>query len=260
MLHVVVVGAGQAGSSLVVKLRNLGFEGEITLIGSENVPPYQRPPLSKKYLLGEMDLERLYLKPEAFYGENGISLRTGVTITSVDPQNQILQIGCETISYDHLALTTGSSPKYLPTTIGGSLGGVYVVRRLSDVDAMAHEFCEGKHVLIIGGGYIGLEAAAVAASKGLKVTLVEMAGRILQRVACSETSNYFRKLHTSRGVRIIEGVGLERLIGEDRVTGAKLTDGTDLEVDFVIVGVPPVSGKLSAALLFSIFQVGGIGH
>ncbi len=235
MTHVVVVGAGQAGSSLVVKLRNLGFEGEITLIGAEDVPPYQRPPLSKKYLLGEMDLERLFLKPDAFYGENGITLRKGEAVTGISDGK--IELGDEVLSYDHLVLTTGSIPRHLPAAIGGSLDGVYVVRNLADVDAMAHEFGAGKHVLIIGGGYIGLEAAAVAASKGLKVTLVEMADRILQRVACPQTSDYFRSLHTSKGVRIIEGVGLDHLMGEGRVTGAKLTDGTELGIDFAIVGV-----------------------
>ncbi len=235
MTHVVVVGAGQAGSSLVVKLRNLGFEGEITLIGAEDVPPYQRPPLSKKYLLGEMDLERLFLKPDAFYGENGITLRKGEAVTGISDGK--IELGDEVLSYDHLVLTTGSIPRHLPAAIGGSLDGVYVVRNLADVDAMAPEFGAGKHVLIIGGGYIGLEAAAVAASKGLKVTLVEMADRILQRVACPQTSDYFRSLHTSKGVRIIEGVGLDHLMGEGRVTGAKLTDGTELGIDFAIVGV-----------------------
>ncbi len=235
MAHVVVVGAGQAGSSLVVKLRNLGFDGEITLIGAENAPPYQRPPLSKKYLLGEMDLERLYLKPEAFYGKNGITLRKGEVVTAI--QDNAVTIGDEVLAYDYLVLTTGSLPRHLPAAIGGTLDGVYVVRGLADVDAMAPEFGAGKHVLIIGGGYIGLEAAAVAASKGLQVTLVEMADRILQRVACTQTSDYFRALHTAKGVKIIEGVGLDHLVGKTRVTGAKLTDGTTLDIDFAIVGV-----------------------
>lgn len=235
MSHVVVVGAGQAGSSLVVKLRNLDFDGEITLIGAEDAPPYQRPPLSKKYLLGEMDMERLYLKPEAFYGENGITLRKGETVSKIE--SGAVTVGGETLNCDHLVLTTGSLPRHLPAAIGGALDGVYVVRSLKDVDAMAPEFGAGKHVLIIGGGYIGLEAAAVAASRGLQVTLVEMADRILQRVACRQTSDYFRALHASKGVKIIEGVGLDHLMGEGRVTGAKLTDGTRLDIDFAIVGV-----------------------
>ena len=237
MSHVVVIGAGQAGSSLVVKLRTDGFDGDITLIGSESVPPYQRPPLSKKYLLGDMALERLFLKPEAFYGENGIDLRTGQPVTNVDAVAKTVEVGDEVLNYENLVFATGSSPRYLPAAIGGQLKGVHVVRGLSDVDAMAPEFTEDRHVLIIGGGYIGLEAAAVAASKGLKVTLVEMAERILQRVACPQTSDYFRALHRAKGVEILEGVGLDRLIGEDRVIGAKLTDGTERKIDFAIVGV-----------------------
>ena len=238
MSHVVVIGAGQAGSSLVVKLRNQGFEGQITLIGEEQAPPYQRPPLSKKYLLGEMDLERLYLKPESFYAENEINLRTGETVSALDVYKGTITVSGEELSYDHLVFTTGSKLRYLPASIGGDLKGVFGVRGLSDVDAMEPEFGEGKHVLVIGGGYIGLEAAAVASAKGLKVTLVEMADRILQRVACSQTSYYFRALHRSKGVNIIEGVGLDHLIGDDgRVVGAKLSDGTELDIDFAIVGV-----------------------
>jgi 3-phenylpropionate/trans-cinnamate dioxygenase ferredoxin reductase subunit len=237
MTHVVVVGAGQAGSSCVAKLRNGGFDGQITLIGEENVPPYQRPPLSKKYLLGDMELERLYLRPESFYAEHNIDLRLGARVSAVDGAAKTLTLGDEVLAYDELVLTTGSSPRRLPAAIGGALDGVFVVRDLKDVDTMAPGFTEGKRVLIVGGGYIGLEAAAVAASKGLKVTLVEMADRILQRVAAPETSNFFRDLHSARGVNILEGVGLDRLLGEGHVTGARLSDGSELEVDFVIVGV-----------------------
>ena len=238
MSHVVVVGAGQAGSSLVAKLRNDGFDGEVTLIGAEPVAPYQRPPLSKKYLLGEMDFDRLLLRPEAFYGDNNITLRLGQTVTAIDAAARTLRVGEDTISYDHLALTTGSDPRRLPASIGGDLDGVYVVRGLADVDAMAPEFAPDRHVLIIGGGYIGLEAAAVAASKGLKVTLVEMADRILQRVACPQTSDFFRDLHQSHGVDIREGIGLNTLKGTDgRITSAALSDGTELAIDFAIVGV-----------------------
>ena len=141
-----------------------------------------------------------------------------------------------------MALTIGSSPHRLPAAIGGTLNGVFAVRSLADVDAMQPAFKRGGHVLIIGGGYIGLEAAAVAAAKGLKVTLVEIADRILQRVACTETSDYFRALHESQGVRILEGVGLERLTGEGHVTGAILSNGKALEIDFAIVGVGILPG------------------
>ncbi len=237
MSGIVVIGAGQAGSSLVAKLRALGYDGALTLIGAEPAPPYQRPPLSKKYLLGEMELERLYLRPESFYAENEIDLRLGAEVTSIDPVAKSVALKDETLSYDQLVLTTGSAPRRLPAAIGRALDGVYVVRDLEDVDAMAPEFTPGASVLIVGGGYIGLEAAAVAASKGLNVVLVEMAARILQRVAAKETSDFFRALHQGHGVEIAEGVGLETLLGEGRVSGARLSDGRELEVDFVIVGV-----------------------
>ncbi len=237
MRHIVVIGAGQAGSSCVVKLRNGGFEGKITLIGSEPHPPYQRPPLSKAYLMGDMALERLYLRPEAFYAEQDIDLRLGATVETIDTDAQQITVDGGQLAYDDLVLTTGSVPFHLPEAIGGMLEGVHVVRGLADVDAMAPRFVAGARVLIVGGGYIGLEAASVAAKLGLEVTLVEMAPRILQRVAAPETSDFFRTLHQSNGVMLREGVGLERFTGEGAVSGAVLTDGTKLDVDFVIVGV-----------------------
>ena len=237
MSGVVVIGAGQAGASLVAKLRSEGYEGPITLIGEEPVPPYQRPPLSKKYLLGEMALERLYLRPESYYAEAGIDLRLGVRVTAIDRAARSVVMGAERLGYEHLVLATGSRPRHLPAAIGGDLGGVHVVRTLADVDAMAPGFRPGARVLIVGGGYIGLEAAAVAASRGMQVVLVEMAPRILQRVAAKETSDYFRALHGRHGVDIREGVGLERLLGDGQVSGARLSDGTELAVDMVIVGV-----------------------
>ena len=238
MSHVVVVGAGQAGEATVARLRAKGFDGEITLIGEETDPPYQRPPLSKAYLLGEMERERLYLRPESYYADQNITLRLGHPVEAVDREAQTLTVGGGTMSYDHLVLTTGSTPRQLPAAIGGDLDGVCVVRGLGDVDAMAPRFEAGKSVLIVGGGYIGLEAAAVASKLGLNVTLVEMADRILQRVAAPETSDFFRTLHKDHGVDICEGVGLDHLTGEDgKVTGAVLSDGSTLSVDFVIVGV-----------------------
>ena len=249
MGHVVVVGAGQAGSSCVAKLRNSGFEGQITLIGEEAVPPYQRPPLSKAYLLGDMALERMFLRPGTFYSENNIELRMSTRVDVINASDQTILIGDETLHYDDLVLTTGSTPNRLPDIIGGALDGVFVVRDLADVDAMAARFVEGAKVLIVGGGYIGLEAASVASKLGLQVTLVEMAERILQRVAAPETSDYFRALHSSHGVDLREGIGLDRLLGVDAVEGARLTDGTELDVDFVIVGVgiAPASDLATAA-------------
>nr|WP_281493263.1 FAD-dependent oxidoreductase [Yoonia sp. F2084L] len=236
--HVVVVGAGQAGASLVAKLRTEGFAGDITLIGAEKVPPYQRPPLSKAYLLGEMAEERLYLRPVEFYSDQNVALRLDTRVTGIDRDAKTLTLSDgETLAYDELALTVGAHPRTLPAAIGGMLDGVFAVRDLSDADAMAPAFTAGKRVLIIGGGYIGLEAAAVASKLGLQVTLVEMADRILQRVAAPQTSDYFRALHQSHGVDIHEGVGLDRLLGDDHVRGAKLTDGTELAIDFAVVGV-----------------------
>ncbi|MCA8867078.1 MAG: NAD(P)/FAD-dependent oxidoreductase [Rhodobacteraceae bacterium] len=237
MSGIVVIGAGQAGSSLVVKLRNLGFAGKITLVGAEDFPPYQRPPLSKKYLLGEMDRERLYLRPEAFYAEQDINLVTGRKVIAIDPKARTVDLEGEVIDYDQLALTTGSVPRLLPASIGGDLAGVYAVRGLAGLDQMAPEFVANRRLLVIGGGYIGLEAAAVAAKLGLKVVLVEMAERILQRVAAPETSDYFRELHRHHGVDIREGVGLVRLTGDRRVSGAELSDGSNLAIDFAVVGV-----------------------
>lgn len=246
MTHIAIIGAGQAASSLASKLRSLGFEGAVTIFGEEAAPPYQRPPLSKAYLLGEMELSRLFLRPESWYADHDIALRLGARVDAIDPAAKTLSVAGETIAYDMLALTTGSAPRTLPASIGGDLAGVYTVRSLADVDAMAGEFAPGRRVLIIGGGYIGLEAAAVAAKKGLNVTLVEMSERILQRVAAPETSDYFRALHRAHGVDLREGTGLTRLTGEGRVSGAELSDGSALEVDFVIVGVGIAPGTALA--------------
>ena len=214
MNHIVVIGAGQAGASLVAKLRKDGFDGDVTLIGEEPVVPYQRPPLSKAYLLGEMALERLFLRPESFYEEQNIRLRLGQPVLSVDPTEKTVTIEKDTISYDQLVLTTGSSPRRLPAAIGGDLDNVFVVRTLADVDAMANSVAKGARALIVGGGYIGLEAAAVARKRGVEVTLVEMADRILQRVASPNTSDFFRSLHSGQGVDIrqITGFGLGAML------------------------------------------------
>lgn len=237
MERIVVVGGGQAGASLVAKLRTLGHAGPITLICAEPVPPYQRPPLSKGYLLGEMAEERLYLRPETWYAENDINLLLGAAATAIDPARRLVTVGDAEIGYDHLALTTGAIPHRLPAAIGGDLGGVFTVRTLADVDGMAPRFRAGAHVLVVGGGYIGLEAAAVASKLGLRVTLVEMAERILGRVASGETAAAIRAEHEAHGVDIREGTQLVALEGNSGdVTAARLSDGDTLSVDFVIVG------------------------
>ena len=246
MNHVVVVGAGQAGAAVVAKLRALGFDGALTLVGEEPQPPYQRPPLSKAYLLGEMEEERLWLRSAEYYAEQKITLRLGTRVSVIDRVAQTVTVGDDVLTYTDLVLTTGSTPRTLPAAVGGDLDGVYTVRTLADVDAMRAEFVAGRRLVIVGGGYIGLEAAAVARKMGLEVTVLEMAPRILQRVAAPETSSYFRALHGDRGVQILEETGLDRLLGDGRVTGVRLKDGRELPADFVIAGVGIVPGTALA--------------
>ena len=238
MTHFVVIGAGQAGASLVARLRAEGFAGEITLIGAEPAPPYQRPPLSKAYLLGEMAAERLFLRPESYYAEQRIALRLGEPVAAVDPEARTVRLaGGGTLNYDRLALTTGARPIRLPETVTGGRAGVHVVRTLADVDAMAPDLRAAKRALVVGGGYIGLEAAAVARKLGLEVTIVELAERILRRVASPETADWFRTLHRAHGVEVIEGVGLKALAGDGRVEGGVLSDGREIAAEVVIAGV-----------------------
>ena len=236
-MHIAIVGAGQAGAALAARLRALGHKGPVTLIGAEPAAPYQRPPLSKGYLLGDMPLDRLLLRAPEFWAAQDIRLVTGVAVTALDPVAQTLTMGAEVLHWDQLALTTGAQVRRLPPAMGGDLAGVHYVRTLADVDGMAPEFVAGRRVLIVGGGYIGLEAAAVAAKKGLHVTLVEAAPRILQRVAAPETAGWFRDLHMKNGVELIEGVSLSCLKGQGGVTGADLADGRHIPCDFAIVGV-----------------------
>jgi 3-phenylpropionate/trans-cinnamate dioxygenase ferredoxin reductase subunit len=184
-----------------------------------------------------MEEDRLWLRSPEFWAENAVDLRLGQTVTALDPAAKTVTVGGAALPYDHLALTTGSAPRRLPAAVGGDLQGVYTVRTLADVDAMRGEFVAGRRAIIVGGGYIGLEAAAVAAKLGLEVTVLEMAPRILQRVAAPETSDHVRALHRAHGVTVLESTGLDRLIGEGRVMGAMLKDGRRLPADFVIVGV-----------------------
>ncbi len=236
---IVIVGGGQAASSCAARLRHNDAECEILLIGNEDFLPYQRPPLSKKYATGDMVRDQLLLRPEDWYGQNRITCHIGVSASRIERQKkQIILADGTAHDYDKLVLATGSRARPLPEEIGGSLDGVYMLRDLADADRVSPELVEGRNVLIVGGGYIGLEAAAVCASKGMKVTLIEAAERILQRVACRETSDWFRELHKAHGVTILEDTGLERLTGEEgRVQEAHLGDGTTLKADFVLVGI-----------------------
>ena len=255
MAGIAIVGAGQAAAALAARLRALGHGGPVTIFGAEPVAPYQRPPLSKQYLLGEMPLDRLTLRAPGFWAEQRIELRCGQPVTAIDPAARTLQAGGERFAWDQLVLTTGARPRRLPAAMGGNLAGVYTIRSLADVDAMAAEFRPGARLLVVGGGYIGLEAAAVARKLGLSVTLVEAAPRILGRVASAETAAYFRALHESHGVILREGVALDRITGGEmaasggRATGARLADGTEIAADFVIlgVGVAPETALAEAA-------------
>ena len=237
MSDYLIIGGGQAAASLAEKLRALGAEGSVTIVGDEPVPPYERPPLSKAYLMGDIAKERLFLRPGAIYAEKDITLRLGARATAIDPVGKTVEVSGQHVSYGKLALVTGSAPIRLPAAIGGDLDGVYTVRTLADIDAMSPLFQSGARVLVVGGGYIGLEAAAVAAKLGLQVTLVEQAPRILGRVAAEETADVIRDAHRAHGVEIVEGVGLKELSGGDHVSTAHPSDGRSLEVDFVIVGI-----------------------
>ncbi|MEM6438122.1 MAG: FAD-dependent oxidoreductase [Pseudomonadota bacterium] len=250
-MRVAILGAGQAGAALAIKLRAEGHDGPVTLIGEEASPPYQRPPLSKKYLLGEMPKERLLLKPEAWYADNGIALRTGVRAEAVDlDAREVRLAGGETVPFDALAFCTGARPRWLPDAMGGALPGVYAMRDLADADALGGELREGAKALVIGGGYIGLEAAAVLASRGAEAVLVEAAPRILGRVASGETATWFADLHRGKGVTVIEGAALQRLeAGEDGwLAAAVLEDGRRIEADFAVVGIGVIpNGELAEA-------------
>lgn len=237
--RLVIVGAGQAGFALAAKLRALKDMRPITILGAEPVLPYQRPPLSKKYLLGEMEFDRLLYRPEAWYGENDVEIRLSTPVEAIDRENRTVRLddGSD-VAYETLALATGATPRRLPAAIGGDLDGVFTVRDKADADRLATEMKPGHRLLILGGGYIGLEAAAVARKLGLEVTLVEMADRILARVAARETADAIRAMHVSEGVIIHETTGLTRLIGDGgRVKAAELSDGRVIDTDLVIVGI-----------------------
>ena len=237
--RLVIVGAGQAAFALAAKLRSLKDDRPITIIGSEDVLPYQRPPLSKKYLMGEMTFDRLEFRPAEWFAENNVDIRLSTWVEEIDREAKTVRMqDGSLLEYDKLALTTGAAPRELPAGVGGDLEGVLTVRDKRDADRLMEEMQPGRRLLVIGGGYIGLEAAAVARQLGLEVTLIEMADRILQRVASAETATIMRDIHIAKGVSIREKTGLVRLDGKDgRVTKAELSDGLTLNVDFVIAGI-----------------------
>ncbi|MCV2446720.1 NAD(P)/FAD-dependent oxidoreductase [Paracoccus sp. DMF] len=248
-MNIVILGAGQAAASLAAKLRALGHAGPVTVIGDEPAPPYQRPPLSKAYLLGQMDLDRLTLRGPDWWAEQGIALHLGERAVAIDRARRVVVTDRGEYPWDALALTLGASPRRLPAAMGGALPGVHVVRNLADIAGLQPALTAGRRLVVIGGGYIGLEAAAVARKLGLEVTLVEAAPRILGRVAAPETAAMIRDLHRRHGVEIIEGVGIARITGDAAVEGVELADGRLLPADLVIcgIGITPETALAEAA-------------
>ena len=236
---IIIIGAGQAAASFISRHVALGSQQPLLLIGEESHPPYQRPPLSKKYLLGDLERDRLFIRPLEWYADQGVKTLFDTRVSEILPGRQkILTAAGDEIEYDKLLICTGSSARSLPPDIGGDLDGVFTLRSISDIDRMSPEFQAGKKLLIVGGGYIGLEAAAVGRQLGLEVTVLEMAERIMQRVAAEETSDYFRRLHSSHGVNIQESAKMTRLIeSEGKVCGAELESGDTIDTDLVLVGI-----------------------
>ncbi|MHA7970418.1 NAD(P)/FAD-dependent oxidoreductase [Rhizobium sp. CAU 1783] len=247
--RLVIIGAGQAAFALAAKLRGLKDMRPITILGAEDCLPYQRPPLSKKYLLGEMSFDRLLFRPEAWYADNSVEIRLSTPVEEIDrAAKEVVLFDGSRLGYETLTIATGATPRCLPDAIGGALDGVYTVRNKADADRLATEMTPGRRLLIVGGGYIGLEAAAVARHLGLEVTVIEMADRILARVAAKETADAMREIHSAHGVVIREKTGLAALIGENgRVVAAELSDGTRMDVDIVIAGIGVVANDGIAA-------------
>lgn len=236
-MNVVIAGAGQAAASGAAKLRAMGCTDPITIIGQEPVAPYQRPPLSKAYLLGDMALDRLLLRKNDWWADHDITLRLGEKVLHIDRRARQVTTTRDRIEYETLILALGAEPLRLPDSMGGALAGVHYIRNLADIDHLAPALRPDRNLVVIGGGYIGLEAAAVARKLGLNVTLVEAAPRILSRVAAARTADLIRDLHHAHGVKLIEGVAIMKLIGTDRVRGVALSDGRQIAADLVICGI-----------------------
>ena len=237
MSRTIVIGAGQGAGQLVASLRQEKYEGEILMIGEEPHLPYQRPPLSKAYLAGEMETARVLVRPEKFYADKAIDTRLGTKVTAIDRDAKTVTTDAgETFDYEHLVIATGSHVRRLRIP-GIDLPGVHYLRTMADVDAIRGDVAEGRRLVIVGGGYIGLEVAAVARKLGMEVTVLEMEDRILARVTTPAMSAFYTRVHTEHGVEIRTGAAASEILGEDRVTGVLCTDGTQLEADAVIVGV-----------------------
>jgi 3-phenylpropionate/trans-cinnamate dioxygenase ferredoxin reductase component len=237
--QIVIVGAGQAAMQAVDTLRRRGFTGQLTLVGEEPWLPYQRPPLSKKYLAGAFERERLSLRPAQFFAEHKVQTYLGRCVTDIAPHAHHVRLDDGLVlPYDALLLATGSRPRRLAVP-GADLTGVHYLRTVADADRIRAECSPGKRLLVVGGGYIGLEVAATARELGLTVTVVEMAERVMNRVTCPEISAFYEAEHARRGVRIRCRETLRALHGDGagRVRAAVTTQGGEYPTDLVVVGV-----------------------
>jgi 3-phenylpropionate/trans-cinnamate dioxygenase ferredoxin reductase subunit len=248
---IVIVGSGHGGAQAAIALRQQGFSGSILMIGRDPEPPYERPPLSKEYLAGEKPFERFLIRPPAFWEDKQVSLRPGTSVSKVDPQaKQLAVTGGEAISYGTLIWAAGGDPRRLSCP-GGDLGGIHTVRNKTDVDRMRDELAAGgTRVVVIGGGYIGLEAAAVLRKLGCEVVLLESQERILGRVAGEDIAHFYEAEHRRQGVDLRTGVEVEAVEGDgDRVTGVRLASGETVDCDMLVVGIGivPAVGPLIAA-------------
>ncbi len=243
--RIVVVGGGQAGGQAVDSLRREGFDGEVLLVTAENQPPYQRPPLSKDYLAGRYDLSRVLLRPEAFYAESAIELLTGTRVASIDPGAHRIELGTgRTVDYDRLLLATGSRVRRLDGMPGSDLEGVRYLRTIEDSDRIRAALEGAERVVVVGGGYIGLEVASVAVEAGRAVTVVEALPRLLSRVATGELAAFYASLHRSRGVELRLGSSVARFRGEGgAVRAVELSEGGEIPADLVVagIGIEPVT-------------------
>lgn len=249
--RIVILGAGQAGGQAAYSLRQGGFAGEITLVGDEPAPPYQRPPLSKAYLKGEMDAERLWLKPLDYYTEHRIDLITGEAATAIDLKARTVALPSgRTLAWDRLVIATGARPRKLALP-GADLQGISELRTLADVDPIKQAVRAGARLVVIGAGYIGLEAAAVGAQLGMKVTVLEAMPQVLSRVAGPEIGAFYTAIHREAGTDVRLGARVEGFEGLGAVSGVRLADGEIIPADHVLVGVgvlPNIELALEAGL------------
>ncbi len=234
---IVIAGAGHGAGQVVATLKQKKYAGKIILIGDESHLPYQRPPLSKKFLAGDLPSERLYFKPASFYDEPRIDVRLDTRIERIDrAEKKVIANDDTEFAYDKLVLALGS--RVCNVTVPGSdLPGVHYLRNIADVDAIRGHMSGNKKVVIVGAGYIGLEVAAVCRLHGLDVTVIEMADRVMSRVVSPNVSDYYQLEHTKHGVKLLLSTGLAAFEGKRRVKHVITDDGQKIPADFVVVGV-----------------------